>query len=358
MQRPVMSLFRDWVIILVLLALLACPSSSARDKRVQLNNDANRPLGLGPTDPWLEHLSWKPRAWLYHNFLTAEEADHLVDLAAPSMERSSVVDPETGKGMLDPVRTSSGTFLSRYQDAVVRDVEDRLAHWTHLPVSFGEDLQVLKYEPGQKYEEHLDWFDMEEVKKMDPNDETNRVATVLIYLSDVEEGGETSFSRSVWLNETLQRHAQPSECARNKLFVKPSKGDALLFWDLQPDGQSGDDWSMHAGCPVIKGEKWSATKWLHNGEYGDSRNMQEYAKRRDEFKCEDRDAACAKWADRGDCISNAAVMVGESETEGKCMAACHACAACSSGDLLCQRRSQRLKKQAVLAGKQGKVSSA
>jgi hypothetical protein len=37
--------------------------------------------------------------------------------------------------------------------------------------------------------------------------------------------------------------------------------------------------------------------------------MQEYAKRRDEFKCEDRDAACAKWADRGDCISNAAVMV-------------------------------------------------
>lgn len=60
----------------------------------------------------LEHLSWKPRSWLYHNFLTAEEADHIVQLAKPSMERSSVVDADTGKSVLDPVRTSSGTFLA------------------------------------------------------------------------------------------------------------------------------------------------------------------------------------------------------------------------------------------------------
>lgn len=31
----------------------------------------------------------------------------------------------------------------RYQDAVVRDIEDRMAHWTHLPATYGEDLQVL-----------------------------------------------------------------------------------------------------------------------------------------------------------------------------------------------------------------------
>jgi hypothetical protein len=117
-------------------------------------------------------------------------------------------------------------------------------------------------------------------------------------LSDIEEGGETAFSKSEWLNETAQRAAAPSECAHAKVFVKPRKGDALLFWDLKPDGQTGDKcacsymtptalcalarcnqlryeatvrmivgkhmtgqaccnrWSMHAGCPVIKGEKW------------------------------------------------------------------------------------------------------
>lgn len=345
--------YSSYVLAAVTAVLLACPTPSLTANQVQLNNDANRPQGLGPTDPWLEHLSWKPRSWLYHNFLTHEEADHLVQLAKPSMERSTVVDADTGKSVLDSVRTSSGTFLSRYQDAVVRDVEDRLAHWTHIPVLHGEDLQVLQYEPGQKYEEHWDWFDKEEIKKIDPNDETNRVATILIYLSDVDEGGETSFSRSTWLNETLQRHSQPSECAGNKLFVKPSKGDALLFWDLMPDGQTGDKWSMHAGCPVIKGEKWSATKWLHNGPYGDDKGMLRFAKARDEFKCADQEEQCDKWAARGDCKSNLIYMVGNETNQGKCMAACQACTACSPGDLLCQRRSERLKRKALLAGKQG-----
>jgi prolyl 4-hydroxylase len=46
---------------------------------------------------------------------------------------------------------------------------------------------VLKYQPGQKYEEHWDWFEEEERKKMDIDD-TNRIATILVYLS----GGDLS----------------------------------------------------------------------------------------------------------------------------------------------------------------------
>ncbi len=46
--------------------------------------------------------------------------------------------------------------------------------------------------------------------------------------ADVEEGGETSFTQSRWLNETAQRHGQPSECARNRVFVKPSKVREVL----------------------------------------------------------------------------------------------------------------------------------
>ena len=60
----------------------------------------------------LEQLSWKPRAYLYHSFMSAEEADHLVELARPTVARSEVVDPETGGSVLDSVRTSHGTFLT------------------------------------------------------------------------------------------------------------------------------------------------------------------------------------------------------------------------------------------------------
>ncbi|MCI19162.1 prolyl 4-hydroxylase subunit alpha-1-like, partial [Trifolium medium] len=45
------------------------------------------------------------------------------------------------------------------------------------------------------------------------------------------------------------------------LCVKPIKGNAVLFWSMGLDGQSDPD-SVHGGCPVLAGEKWSATKWM------------------------------------------------------------------------------------------------
>lgn len=52
-----------------------------------------------------------------------------------------------------------------------------------------------------------------------------------------------------------------SECGRKGLAVKPRKGDALLFHSLHPDGTT-DTHSLHGGCPVLRGNKWSATKWI------------------------------------------------------------------------------------------------
>lgn len=39
-------------------------------------------------------------------------------------------------------------------------------------------------------------------------------------------------------------------------------GDALLFYSLMPVGKE-DSHSMHTGCPVTGGVKWTATKWIH-----------------------------------------------------------------------------------------------
>lgn len=53
-----------------------------------------------------------------------------------------------------------------------------------------------------------------------------------------------------------------SDCAKRGLAVKAVKGDALLFYSLKPDG-STDPTSLHGSCPTTKGDKWSATKWIH-----------------------------------------------------------------------------------------------
>lgn len=88
----------------------------------------------------------------YPNFLTPEEADHIKSLAEPQLLRSGVVDAGTGKSKVDDIRTSSGTFLQRGQDDIVAAVEQRIAEWTLLPVEYGEGLQVLRYNNGQKYD--------------------------------------------------------------------------------------------------------------------------------------------------------------------------------------------------------------
>ena len=47
------------------------------------------------------------------------------------------------------------------------------------------------------------------------------------------------------------------------LQYKPRAGDALLFWSIHPNG-TFDKHALHGGCPVMKGEKWVATKWIRD----------------------------------------------------------------------------------------------
>lgn len=98
------------------------------------------------------------------------------------MKRSTVVG-NNGDSVLDEIRSSYGTFLDRLHDPMVTSVEQRVAAWTKINLTHQEDLQVLRYGLGQKYGSHYDSLD----------NDSPRVATVLLYLSDVEEGGETAF---------------------------------------------------------------------------------------------------------------------------------------------------------------------
>ncbi|XP_074308458.1 putative prolyl 4-hydroxylase 10 [Silene latifolia] len=214
------------------------------------------------SDQWVEVLSWEPRAVVYHNFLSRDECQYLIDLAKPHMEKSTVVDEKTGKSRDSRVRTSSGTFLPRGRDKIIRNIEKRIADFTFLPVEHGEGLQVLHYEVGQKYEPHFDYF-LDEFNTVNGG---QRIATVLMYLSEVDFGGETVFPDAKGNKSAVPYWNELSECAKEGLSVKPKMGDALLFWSMNPDA-SLDPSSLHGGCPVIKGNKWSATKWIRVNEY-------------------------------------------------------------------------------------------
>ncbi|XP_024633385.1 probable prolyl 4-hydroxylase 3 [Medicago truncatula] len=203
-------------------------------------------------DQWTEILSSVPRASMYHNFLSKEECEHLINLAKPFMARSLVVDGVTGEVKESSSRTSSGMFLDRGKDKIVQNIERRIADITSVPIENGEGLHVIHYGVGQKCEPHYDYTSDGVVTK----NGGPRVATVLMYLSDVEEGGETVFP------DAQPNFTSVSKCSGDGLSVKPKMGDALLFWSMKPDGTL-DTSSLHGGSPVIRGNKWASTKWLH-----------------------------------------------------------------------------------------------
>ena len=58
-------------------------------------------------------ISWAPRAYLYRGFLRSAECDYIVQTSAPRLQKSTVVDNDTGKSVPSAIRTSDGSFIAR-----------------------------------------------------------------------------------------------------------------------------------------------------------------------------------------------------------------------------------------------------
>lgn len=232
----------------------------------------------------IEQLSWEPRIYVLHGFLSDAECDHLMKIAEPRLQESTVVNSVSGQRMPSKVRTSWGVFLGTHEDAVVERIEKRISMVAMIPQANAEALHILRYQDGQKYEVHSDWF-RDKVNQV-PEKGGQRLATALMYLTTPEEGGETVFP-----DAQMEPARGPgwSHCASGRPAVKATRGNAVLFFDQRHDGNV--DWaSLHGSCPTTKGVKWSATKWFHSLPFN-SAIMND---------CLDKDPFCEDWAHKGE----------------------------------------------------------
>ena len=110
-----------------------------------------------------------------------------------------------------------------------------------------EQCQVVRYEPGGFYEEHYDQCHTDEAycARQVAQFGGPRKWTLIIYLTDDFDGGETYFNKM-------------------KLGIRPSAGDAILFHGLTSDNQYVHPLSLHQGRPVLRGEKYIANIWVHH----------------------------------------------------------------------------------------------
>ena len=190
----------------------------------------------------------QPVIALLDGLLSDEECDELIRLSRVKLQRSTIVDPVTGQHHVIDDRSSLGTFFALNENAFIAKLDGRIAEVVHWPIENGEGLQILNYKVGGEYKTHFDYFPPE-----DPGSAVHiakggqRVSTLVIYLNDVEQGGETIFPNM-------------------QLSVVPKKGSAVYFEYCNSLGQL-DAQTLHGGNPVVKGEKWIATKWMRQGRY-------------------------------------------------------------------------------------------
>eukprot|EP00798_Chlamydomonas_sp_ICE-L_P013953 gene13954-19889_t len=209
----------------------------------------------------MQILSWYPRVVVFPGFVDKARCDHVIALATKMMYPSGLAYAPGEKGSSEQqTRTSKGAFMSSEMDpdGVLGWVEERIAAATLLPRENGEAFNVLQYQNMQHYDSHMDSFDP---KQFGPQP-SQRIATVLIYLSDVDEGGETVFKKE-GLNGADRSITDWRNCDDGSFKYKPRRGDAVLFWGVNPDGEI-DPHSLHGGCPVKNGTKWVMTKWLRS----------------------------------------------------------------------------------------------
>jgi prolyl 4-hydroxylase len=189
-----------------------------------------------------------PRIVLLGNVLSDEECDALCAYAAQRLTHSPVVGDADGATQVDAARTSRGAMLARGETGLIARIDARLAALARWPVERAEGLQVQYYERSHEYRPHYDWFDPAlpgPRKHLERGGQ--RVATFVLYLCDVEQGGATSFPGL-------------------GLEVQPKKGSAVFFANTDAYGMP-DRNTLHAGTPVLQGVKYIANKWLRESDY-------------------------------------------------------------------------------------------
>ena len=226
-------------------------------------------ISVDPTR--VSQISWQPNAVKYEKFLSNSECDYLIEKTSSLSSSSSV-----------------NLVVEREGDSVVKDIERRLAEWTHTPSSHGEKLRVHKHDLRTRetslrplYSKVYAPFERE--KNVGRINDMHLGTVVLVLKDESRKEGEEEFSSNgviMFPNgnsghkggdsgkeyEQGRRMATTCEDIDASLFLKAKRGDAILWLhttrDQKDDGNAtGVGECVYAGGKV--GEKWTAVKYLH-----------------------------------------------------------------------------------------------
>ncbi|MEM5457769.1 2OG-Fe(II) oxygenase [Paraburkholderia phytofirmans] len=191
----------------------------------------------------------RPQVIVFGDVLSPDECAEMIERSRHRLKRSTTVNPDTGKEDVIRNRTSEGIWYQRGEDAFIERMDRRIASLMNWPVENGEGLQILHYGTTGEYRPHFDYFPPDQPgSAVHTAQGGQRVATLVIYLNDVSDGGETIFPEA-------------------GMSVAARQGGAVYFRYMNGQRQL-DPLTLHGGAPVLGGDKWIMTKWMRERAYG------------------------------------------------------------------------------------------
>lgn len=175
--------------------------------------------------------------------LSPEECAHIMQQAQSRIQRAKVSLDEGAE--IIPGRSGSNCWLRYADDPMIQAIGERLSAIVGIPLSHAEALQVIHYGPQEEYRPHYDAYDLSTQRGQRAcKYGGQRIVTGLLYLNAVEAGGATVFPRL-------------------HIEVQPKPGRLVLFNNIGDDLTLPHPQSLHAGTPVLQGEKWACNVWFH-----------------------------------------------------------------------------------------------
>lgn len=196
-------------------------------------------------DPDVERIPAEhAELWALADFVSPAEQDRLIAMIDRTAAPSAVLD----HGHTEVWRTSYSGDVDP-GDPFVQMIERRIDDLLGIPHEWGETMQGQRYAAGQEFREHMDWFwTNAPYYQIEAKRGGQRSFTAMVYLNAVEEGGETLF-------------------ANLGLSVPPQQG-ALLIWNNAALDGALNQYTLHAGMPVVRGTKYIITKWYRTRKWG------------------------------------------------------------------------------------------
>ncbi|TNE67305.1 MAG: 2OG-Fe(II) oxygenase [Alphaproteobacteria bacterium] len=188
-------------------------------------------------------LNLEPRIYTIDNFIDGVECSHLIARAkSRNLKRGEVSGDDAS--VVSAGRTNDMCWLEHEADEATKRIAARVAGLIGMPLSHAESIQMIRYSPGAEYKAHFDAFDPTTAagkRNWEPGGQ--RLITALGYLTNVTKGGETAFPKL-------------------DITIPPERGKLLVFHNCEPGTVNRHPLSLHAGCPVIEGEKWAFNLWF------------------------------------------------------------------------------------------------